>query len=91
MIIINKNKINGTKQVGMSETELEVGSTEDVEGIKLTEGIGVGRTHTQCRAADPCSLHHSFLFNVHILIQTMKTILIKLEIVYCIQGRRLYK
>ena len=63
---------NNRRQVGMSQTELEVGSTEDVEGIKLTEGMCWSRshTHTQCRAADPCSLHHSFLFNVHILIHT---------------------
>ena len=43
----------------MSETELEVGSTEDVEGIKLTDRHvleSVSHTHTQCRAAVPNSM-----------------------------------
>ena len=67
----------------MSETELEVGSTEDVEGIKLTDRhVLESVTHTHSAvlqspipclaiaAGDPCSLHPSFLFNVHILIHT---------------------
>ena len=40
---------NNRRQVGMSETELEVGSTEDVEGIKLTDRHvleSVSHTHT---------------------------------------------
>lgn len=42
---------NNRRQVGMSETELEVGSTEDVEGIKLIDRhVLESVTHTQCRA-----------------------------------------
>ena len=69
---------NNRRQVGMSETELEVGSTEDVEGIKLMDRhVLESVTHTQCRTAVPSSMPGTccrrpllppFLFNVHIHI-----------------------
>ena len=98
----------------MSETELEVGSTEDVEGIKLTDRHvleSVSHTHTvPCCSPQfhvwqllqetpapftlPSYLTYTYsytLLSSYFIKQKMKTILIKLEIVYCIQGRRLYK
>ena len=86
-MIINKNKINGTKQLKASGYEWDwAGSgVHRRRGRDKADGqacVGVGLTHTHSAvlqspipclaiaAGDPCSLHPSFLFNVHILIHT---------------------